>query len=81
LRMAKTRKKSSKAAGKSPRKAGRPIKRYGMKDVVRMVSYYGKQRLPKLPWWREKLKYFQRASHKNCFLVYARFCTNYFFRR
>jgi hypothetical protein len=37
--MAKRRKKSSKAAGKSPHKVGRPMKQYGMEDAVRMVSY------------------------------------------
>jgi hypothetical protein len=47
LRMAKTRKKSSKAAGKPPRKVGRPIKQYGMEDVVRMVGYCAQWRLPK----------------------------------
>ena len=76
LKMVKTRKKSSKADGKSPSKVGRPIKQYGMKDVVRMVNYCAEQRLPKLPLWREKLKYIQRASHENCILVYAKFCTN-----
>ena len=56
--MAKKRKKSNKAAGKPSHKVGGPIKQDGVEDAVRILSFCAERRLPKLPWWTIKRKFF-----------------------